>query len=215
MMTALPPPAIRNVPPQGRAGRIDKRAYREQLEKNRLRNRTEKFIRYGDEIEKPFDVLPSAVGFMSDADRFHTDTAGDEQRKKQLRLQAKDHLIISMRKANAQREEERYRRIQEEEKKKELLLQYLQNDSKKKIRNQSSMPYNVINHIHTDGLEGMRLALEDEKLKYHAQMRSNNLYSKMNLNGYDPITGSERPIRPVPTRPLTPPQLKVSTVSPK
>ncbi len=65
---------FRAVQPETRADRAAKQD-KTTLEKSRLVQRREKFVRYED-LGNPTEMGPGAVGFLSDADRFHPDTAG-------------------------------------------------------------------------------------------------------------------------------------------
>ena len=53
-----------NVAPRGRVFRQDKRVHREVLEKSRLKQRSEGFQRYGDEIDAPFSVIEQSPQYL-------------------------------------------------------------------------------------------------------------------------------------------------------
>ena len=55
-----------------------RKADKESLEKSRLVERREKFTRYENQ-GPPTLPAPDALGYMSDANRFHSDTAGEEK----------------------------------------------------------------------------------------------------------------------------------------
>ena len=55
-----------------------RKADKESLEKSRLVERREKFTRYENQ-GPPTLPAPNALGYMSDANRFHSDTAGEEK----------------------------------------------------------------------------------------------------------------------------------------
>jgi hypothetical protein len=55
-----------------------RKADKESLEKSRLVERREKFTRYENQ-GPPTLPAPNALGFMTDANRFHSDTAGEEK----------------------------------------------------------------------------------------------------------------------------------------
>merc|ERR1711907_570771 len=71
-----PPNGVRNVAPQDRSAR---RAgmHREQLEKSRLRDRKEGFQRYDGGADTRQER--HSLGFITEADRFVTDTAAEEK----------------------------------------------------------------------------------------------------------------------------------------
>lgn len=84
--------AFNNIPARSRAQREALRD-KEQLEKERLRQRKESFVRAD---PQPAGALlefdPCAQGFLGDADRFHSDTAGEaralrEERNARAKLQ--------------------------------------------------------------------------------------------------------------------------------
>jgi hypothetical protein len=55
-----------------------RKADKESLEKSRLLERREKFTRYENQ-GPPTLPAPNALGYMTDANRFHSDTAGEEK----------------------------------------------------------------------------------------------------------------------------------------
>jgi hypothetical protein len=55
-----------------------RKADKESLEKSRLVERREKFTRYENQ-GPPTVPAPNALGYMTDANRFHSDTAGEEK----------------------------------------------------------------------------------------------------------------------------------------
>jgi hypothetical protein len=86
---------FRAVQPETRADRAAKQD-KTTLEKSRLAQRKEKFIRYVD-AGPPTEMQAGAVGFLPDADRFHSDTAGEEKRHRDGLIQKREELYENKR----------------------------------------------------------------------------------------------------------------------
>lgn len=86
---------FRAVQPETRADRAAKQD-KTTLEKSRLAQRKEKFIRYVDP-GPPTEMQAGAVGFLPDADRFHSDTAGEEKRWRDQTIQRREDIYENKR----------------------------------------------------------------------------------------------------------------------
>lgn len=86
---------FRAVQPETRADRAAKQD-KTTLEKSRLAQRKEKFIRYVD-AGPPTEMQAGAVGFLPDADRFHSDTAGEEKRHRDAIVQRREDFYENKR----------------------------------------------------------------------------------------------------------------------
>ena len=66
--------------------------------------------------QNPSDLLvlqPNAAGFLADADRFHSDTAGEEYLERKAKYERKQDIFNTTRQRRAAAEEERWKKIEE------------------------------------------------------------------------------------------------------
>jgi membrane protein involved in colicin uptake len=184
------------------------------VEKDRLKARTGGFERHGDEVDQPFVPPPNAAGFMNDFDRFHGDTASEERRKRDERLERDHRLIERMRIENHARDERRYNQQAEEEKRHEEELRRAREDSDRARRNKSSTPYNPLTLQYNDDPEGERLKIEDEQIRYRAALRTHNLRAHDARTGFNLITGESNKEEQLPQRPPLPPPAPARAAKP-
>lgn len=151
-------------------------------------------------------VPASATGvYLSDADRFHTDVAGEERRRRDQAGLAQQNRLLAKRDAALARDEKRWEGMaaqaaaedQRMDRKRELGL------AAKK--NAPSLPFNPITLEYAGNASGGMLQHQDEMVKYRSALRTHNLYSRSN-GDYNPITGEERRDVAPPAKPQTPQQ---------
>ena len=184
--------------PETRADRASK-ADKTTLEKARLLQRREKFCRYEDmgEVTVP---QPVAVGFMSDADRFHTDTVGEEKGVRDVALQRREEKFERKRNTFLDREEARWNTMEREREIEGQKLEILQNSSKG-TRNHSSVAYDPLTLEYHATPAGQQQQFEDNMTKYRAGIRTEKLHRYGGGDGYNPITGAELQPLSLPRRP--------------
>ena len=176
-------------------------ADKETLEKSRLRERTggyHKYIDYGTNLTAQD---PSSVGFMSEADRFHTDTAGEEKLARDARVERRHDQYIQKRAVNAEREDERWARIEREKAIEEAKWQEIRDKGEKARRNHNSVPYNPLTLAYNQSEEGNRLRHADDLIRWRAAQRAKNLQDKALGSEYNPITGAVAPRMNAPSKP--------------
>jgi hypothetical protein len=61
--------------------------------------------------------VDGGAGYISNSDRFHSDTAGEEQHRRQEQLMKKQKAVEYRRNASHEREENRWKRLDEQAKK--------------------------------------------------------------------------------------------------
>ena len=109
---------FRNILPMTRSERRSQRD-KVALEKDRLMKRTGLAARmHRENAPRTSDglVVPeaNAAGFCSDADRFHTDVAGEEFLKRRARYEREQTNYASKREGRVKQEEQRWAALQEE-----------------------------------------------------------------------------------------------------
>jgi hypothetical protein len=143
----------------------------------------------------------NAAGYISDADRFHTDTAGEQYHERQLELEKKKRAEEFRRNQTQKREEERWKQIEETKLLEEQRLSRLRtNDGIKARKNQSNAAYNVVNLQYHDDIHGEQQKYHDEMVKFRAQLRTKALVEHGDSRAsYNIISGESRHAIPDPT----------------
>lgn len=190
--------SFRAVAPETRADRAA-RQDKTSLEKSRLSERREKFVRYED-IGNPTEPVKNTLSYLDDTERFHTDTAGDIRADREKIIQKREEMFAQKRNACLTREEERWSKMENERKMQQEKLQMMQNSTKGTM-NHSSVAYDAITLEYHATPAGSQQKFEDDMAKFRAGVRTEKLHRYGSGDGYNPITGQElRPLR-LPGRP--------------
>ncbi|OQR82914.1 hypothetical protein ACHHYP_15298 [Achlya hypogyna] len=171
---------------------------KETWEKDRLRARKEGFIRVDTSISGAAmtEQAHGSQGYMSDADRFHTDVAGEEKVARESRT-AKHQLVYDHKRQNNQlREEQRWKAMDAKSAEEKQRWDRLRDDGGKARRNKSSCDFNLVTLKYNDGKDGERLMKADSEIRHRAAVRAANLQFQNSRAGINPITGD--PIARVP-----------------
>eukprot|EP00297_Palpitomonas_bilix_P018238 CAMPEP_0113880274 /NCGR_PEP_ID=MMETSP0780_2-20120614/7694_1 /TAXON_ID=652834 /ORGANISM="Palpitomonas bilix" /LENGTH=191 /DNA_ID=CAMNT_0000866931 /DNA_START=216 /DNA_END=791 /DNA_ORIENTATION=- /assembly_acc=CAM_ASM_000599 len=171
------------------------------LEKARLAQRKECYQRYED-IGNPVEPTSQSVGYMSDANRFHTDTAGEQKRLREVERSRASEKHTHMRDQRAHREDERWKTMEKIDKKEEARLTAHLDDKRK--RNAPSVAYNPLTLQYNDGKDGMRQKYDDDVMRYRAGVRTHNLSTKASSTGFNPVTHEPVKTFDAPNRPAKP-----------
>ncbi|KDO21736.1 hypothetical protein SPRG_13152 [Saprolegnia parasitica CBS 223.65] len=164
---------------------------KETLEKDRLKARKEGFIRVDTSISGSAMTVqaPGSQGFMSDADRFHTDVAGEEKVLRESR-HAKHQLVYDhKRRDNQLREDQRWKTMDAKAAEEKQRWDRLRDDGGKARRNKASCDYNLVTLKYNDGKDGERLMKADNEIRHRATVRAANLQFQNSRAGINPITG--------------------------
>ena len=197
---------FRNILPMTRAERRSQRD-KVALEKDRLMKRTGLAARmHRENAPRTSDglVVPeaNAAGFCSDADRFHTDVAGEEFLKRRARYEREQTNYASKREGRVRQEEQRWAQLQEEKQNEDAYWSNQREIGVKDKKNKSSVPYDALTLQYAPGLDGERLRLHDDKIRYRAALRSRNLQTKGESRcGYDILNGRDKPDLRLPEEP--------------
>ncbi|KAG6965340.1 hypothetical protein JG687_00005475 [Phytophthora cactorum] len=178
---------------------------KEQREKERLRARKEGFIRVDTSAAGSAMLVytPQSQGFMSDADRFHSDTAGEER---VAREEARARARIQQerrRHETVNRDVRRWDAMDAASAEEKRRLEALRASGSKARRNKGGEPFNPITLKYNDGKDGERLQAADTAIKQRAMLRAQNLQYHNSREGINPITGES--VRRIQTRDLLPP----------
>lgn len=179
---------------------------KEALEKGRLMKRTGPAARMHRENLPDWHMgltamRPGAAGWMSDADRFHTDTSGEEYLRRKREVLRKQEMYDRKRAAAAEREEARRRRMEEGQRAEERRVAALRAAGWKSKSNRSNLPYDMLTLQYNEGLDGERQRRQDDRVRFRARLRTQNLQRCGGSRcGYDIITGGQRHASPAPAR---------------
>lgn len=170
---------------------------KENLERERLRNRTGNYFRYED-VGDPTQQLTNAPAHCSEKNRY---VSGGEyiaelnRKDRESDLEHKNAITEARRMDSLKREEERWDAIEKKELHEIDRQRRLIDDDMIGKKNVSGVPYNIVNLEYSKNIEGRRLEHADEMCKYREQVRKQNLAEKAHL-GYNCITGEQ--VYPVP-----------------
>ncbi|KAL0229581.1 hypothetical protein GEMRC1_014198 [Eukaryota sp. GEM-RC1] len=177
---------IRNIQPRQRSER-QSTINREDLEKQRLRNRKEDYFHYEGSTDPLHVVNEDAPLYLNEANRFSDDFVSIQQEEKarklarqQAILEKKRHEQLYREQANAEANIAVYER--EEQKLKTI--------SQRSSKHSMSPAYNPITLEYDSTSEGKRLRKRDLAAFERSQDRAANLYCKTNSH-FNPITGEE------------------------
>ena len=189
---------FRAVQPETRADRASK-SDKTTLEKGRLLQRREKFQRYED-VGVVTVPVPEALSFMSDADRFHTDTVGEEKGVRDQIIQRREQKFENKRNTFLDREESRWNQMEQERINEQRTLETMQNSSKG-TRNHSSVAYDAVTLEYHATPAGQQQKFEDDMSRYRAGVRTEKLHRYGSGDGFNPITGAQLQPLNLPKRP--------------
>ncbi|RHY15912.1 hypothetical protein DYB36_009719 [Aphanomyces astaci] len=164
---------------------------KETWEKDRLRARKEGYIRVDTSISGSAMTVQAAgsQGYMSDADRFHTDVAGEEKVVRESRIAKHQMSYDTRRRDNQVREDQRWKAMDEKATEEKKRWDHLRDDGGKARRNKSSCQFNPITLKYNDGKDGERLKQADTEIRHRASVRAANLQFNSSRGGINPITG--------------------------
>lgn len=196
--------AFNNIPARSRDQRVALQD-KEQREKDRLRQRKEGFVRIDTSATGSAMLVyaPKSQGFMSDADRFHSDTAGEERAAREERNARVKIQHERKRYESVQREVQRWKDMDAVSAAEEQRWHAMRQSGTKALRNKGGEAFNPITLQYNDGKDGQRLMAADQAVKHRAIVRAQNLQHQSSRGGINPITGD--PVRRIAMQDLLPP----------
>ena len=176
--------------PRSRAGRravCDK----ESLEKERLSQRKEGFVRIDPSVagHAMTEFHSSAPGFMADADRFHTDAAGEARLERMVDSSRRQKIVEQKRYDGLVKDEARWEALEQQRTAEEDKHNRWRAEGVKSQRNASSVPFDPITLEYYKTTAGNQLRNQDDRIKQRAHLRSENLHNHSHRSGINPITG--------------------------
>lgn len=116
-----------------------------------------------------------AAGYITDANRFHSDTAGEEYLRRQADIERKKKIFENKRQQTAAREDEKYRQMQEQKAKDEEYWNQLRKDGIKAKKNQSNVAYDLVTLRYNESADGDEQKYQDDMVRYRAKLRAKAL----------------------------------------
>jgi hypothetical protein len=148
---------------------------------------------------------PESLGYISEADRFITDTAAVAKAERDADVAKREQMFYGKRIQRAEKEERRWGTIELQHQLEQKRLEDMRENLSYARSNKTSMPYNPINLRYDDGADGARLRFSDESLRYRGALRAEHLQRRNTSTGYNPITGAPIERVHVPDAPDAPP----------
>jgi hypothetical protein len=141
----------------------------------------------------PADLLvlqPNAAGFLADADRFHSDTAGEEFLERKAKFERKQQIYNNTRERRAENEETRWSKIEESKEVEERYWAGQRESGVKAMKNKSCVPYDPLTLQYNDSHDGEKLRYADDMVRYRANIRAENIVKHGDTRcGYNIING--------------------------
>eukprot|EP00968_Pinguiococcus_pyrenoidosus_P026215 scaffold7063_cov351-Pinguiococcus_pyrenoidosus.AAC.5 len=145
---------------------------------------------------------PGAAGWLSDADRFHTDVSGEAFLERKREFSRKQEQYQRRRVNAAEREEARWKRLEEQKSREAERVAYMRLTGSKAKKNTSKIPYDVITLAYDDNLDGERQRYSDDRVRYRSQLRAINLQKHGGTRaGYNILSGQDIPETDAPPEP--------------
>ena len=167
-------------------------ADKELWEKDRLSRRKEGFVRIDTSVtgQAMTSYDPSAQGFLPDADRFHSDTAGEERMLREDRAMRKRMAIDKKRFDSIQKDEARWRSVEQQHLQEQEKWDRHRVEGVKAQRNKGSVPFDPITLKYHTTEAGEALRQKDTRTLDRAKQRAVRLHQQSCRSGVNPITGA-------------------------
>jgi hypothetical protein len=142
-----------------------------------------------------------AAGYLSNSDRFHSDTAGEEFDQRKEKLRREKEAIAYRSRQTQEREDIRWAREDEVKSNEAAYWERVRSEGLKAKKNQSAVAYDITSMVYKQDESGAMQKHLDELVRYRARMRMHNLAVQADTRvEYNIINGGPRYIPPVPSR---------------
>lgn len=134
-----------------------------------------------------------AAGYLSNADRFHTDVVGEEFAIRQEKLRKQHSAEDFKRTLAVKRAEDRWTQMEEKARAEDEYYNKLREDGTKAQKNVSNVAYDILTLQYNQDDIGAQQKYMDDMVRYRAALRSNSLVAKGDTRvGYNIISGDSR-----------------------
>lgn len=139
------------------------------------------------------------AGYLSNADRFHSDTAGEEFLVRQEETRKKNAAIAFRKRQAEERERARWEKQDNKLKQEEEYWEKLREDGCGSKKNQSLVAYDITSLQYSQSVAGEEAKYEDDMVRYRGQLRTHHLVTKGDSRAsYNIISGNPRNAPPAP-----------------
>lgn len=144
----------------------------------------------------------SIYSYITEQDRFITDFAAEEKRRREEQTRLRDMQLTTRRSKNVAAEEQRWKKIEGEWSEREA--REATRKSRAVPRNGNSVPYNPLTLQYEPTQAGDMLRFTDDQIRFRAALRAERLRYHEAKEGFNPITGEAmRPVQ-MPKEPQPP-----------
>jgi hypothetical protein len=141
----------------------------------------------------------NAAGYISNADRFHSDTAGEEYENRQVEIGRQKQGIEFRNRQAREREDNRWCKLETDNRADEEYWHKVRDEGVMAKKNVSNVAYDITNLQYNQDIYGEEQKYVDDMVRYRAAARSRNLSILADTRApYNIINGGGRYIPPVP-----------------
>ena len=139
--------------------------------------------------------VKGGAGWMSNADRFHTDTAGEEKVERLKKLERNLEAREYRRNKAIAREEARWKKYDDEVAKEQTREQSMRETGLKAKKNKSNVAYDITTTQYNQDVDGVKQKYADDMVRYRAKVRTYTLSKQADTRvDYNILTGASRNI---------------------
>ena len=174
------------------------------IEKNRISQRVGHAARMQNANMPPTSagltsLEPTGASYISNADRFHSDTAGEAYEERQKSIQRMKETTEYRRNKMTEREETRWNEIETKQQTEEQYWHIVREQGLKAKKNKSLVAFDITNLQYHQNIAGEHQKYLDDVVRYRAQARTRNLVLLSDSRApYNILNGQERYIPPAP-----------------
>ena len=184
---------FRNILPKNR---VERRGFKDKvaLEKMRLAQRVGHAARMNNaNAPETTSMLtscrPGDAGYVSNSERFHTDTSGEEYQLRQSNIQRAKQIEEVKRSVQVKRDDERWQSVNAKIDKDDEKWDSVRLEGQKAKKNQSNVAYNVVTMQYEQSIHGEQQKYLDDMVRFRAQERTVKLVEQVRIqytvyNGY-------------------------------
>jgi hypothetical protein len=140
------------------------------------------------------------AGYISNSDRFHTDTSGEELQVRKEKYRKELEAVEYRRGKAIMREETRWKAHEDQMRIDEEKIQNVRNLGIKAKKNKSAVAYDITTTQYNQDVEGVEQKYVDDMIRYRAKVRTHLLSKAADTRvNYNIISGGDRWVPPMPS----------------
>lgn len=135
----------------------------------------------------------NAAGYISNSNRFHSDTAGEQYDLRQETLRREKEAIQYRKRQSEERENLRWEKEDKKKQQEEEFWEAQRENGLKSKKNLSAVAYDITTMVYKQDITGARQKYFDDMVRYRAKMRTHSLASVSDTRvDYNIISGGAR-----------------------